>query len=431
MLGHDPATFRETNAAWLERLHPDDRERVTATFGDYVAGRLPVYQVEFRQRTASGGWRWILSLGKIVERDGQGRPVRMLGTHTDITERKLAEESLRQATLVVENSPVVLFRWKAAEGWPVELASRNVRQFGYTADELMSGAVPFAALVHPEDIGRVVREVQEHGAAGSDRFRQEYRLLTRAGEVRWVDDRTVVERDAEGRIAFYQGIVIDITERKQAEQSLRTSLAEKTALLQEVHHRVKNNLQVVSSLLSLQAGLEKNRSAVDALRETQGRIRSMALLHEMLYRSEGLARVDFGGYLDRLCAHLLRAVGHHAGRVTLERRGGAVELGLDQAVPCGLIVSELVSNALKHAFPEDRAGRIVIDVSRSDALHLSLIVADDGVGLPPDPGATGTSTLGLRLVRILAAQLKGTLTEVPRPGASFRIVFPREPTTPP
>jgi PAS domain S-box-containing protein len=220
MLGYDPAEFHETNAAWIERLHPEDRERTAAIYRDYIAGRIPAYQTEFRQRCRSGEWKWILSLGEIVERDAQGKPLRMLGTHTDITERKLTEEALRQANLVVENSPVVLFRWQAAEGWPVAMVSQNVIQFGYTQEELLSGAVPFAMMVHPEDMDRVGREVQEYSASGAVRFQQEYRIVTKDGRVRWVDDRTLVERNAEGEIVFYQGIVIDITERKQVVEEL-------------------------------------------------------------------------------------------------------------------------------------------------------------------------------------------------------------------
>ena len=140
-----------------------------------------------------------------------------------ITDRVRDEEALRRANLVVENSPVVLFRWRAAEGWPVVMVSRNVIQFGYTPEELLSGAVPFAAMVHPEDLDRVGREVQEHSAAGTERFQQEYRMVTKDGQVRWVDDRTAVERNAEGQIAFFNGIVIDITERKRAEEELRKS----------------------------------------------------------------------------------------------------------------------------------------------------------------------------------------------------------------
>ncbi len=139
----------------------------------------------------------------------------------EIEERKRTDLALRQANLVVENSPVVLFRWKAVEGWPVEMVSQNVSQFGYTQEELLSGAIPFAALVHHEDLDRVGREVREYSAIGTDRFQQEYRIVTRDGGVRWVDDHTVVERNGDGQIAFYQGLVIDITERKRVEEALR------------------------------------------------------------------------------------------------------------------------------------------------------------------------------------------------------------------
>ena len=141
----------------------------------------------------------------------------------DITKRKRAEEALRQANLVVEKSPVVLFRWRAAEGWPVEMVSQNVSQFGYTAQELLSGAVPFASIVHPDDLGRVARDVRERSLSGADTFRQEYRIVTKDGEVRWVDDHTVVERTPEGQITYYQGIVMDITDRKRSEEDLSHS----------------------------------------------------------------------------------------------------------------------------------------------------------------------------------------------------------------
>jgi PAS domain S-box-containing protein len=146
----------------------------------------------------------------------------VLVRHRDLVERDRQVE-LAQANLIVENSPVVLFRWKAAEGWPVEWVSRNVVQFGYAPEELFSGAVLYSSMVHPQDLTRVAREVREYSDRGADHFQQEYRLVTKDGKARWVDDRTVIERDAEGRITHYQGIVIDITERKLAEVALQES----------------------------------------------------------------------------------------------------------------------------------------------------------------------------------------------------------------
>jgi PAS domain S-box-containing protein len=159
----------------------------------------------------------------IIRKDGEKRILEMntaaatIGQVLDITERKRAEEALFQAHLVVENSPAVLFRWGASEGWPVEIVSTNVTQFGYSPEELLSGAVRFSSLVHPQDLERVYREVQEYSSSGVDHFKQEYRLVTPNGEVRWVDDRTEIVRDSKGDIINYQGIVMDISERKRLE----------------------------------------------------------------------------------------------------------------------------------------------------------------------------------------------------------------------
>jgi two-component sensor histidine kinase len=217
-------------------------------------------------------------------------------------------------------------------------------------------------------------------------------------------------------------------QNKRVEQALRASLEEKTALLKEVHHRVKNNLQVVSSMINLQADRVKNAVAVDALKDTQNRVRSMALLHEMLYQSHNLSRVDFAAYIESLCAHLFRAITTDPGRVCLERHVDVVELNLEQAVPCGLIISELVSNALKYAFPENRAGRITIELRAQAGQTIDLTVADDGVGLPDHVTLGQTTTLGLQLVSILVSQLNGTLVVEREKGSIFHLLFPAHPT---
>ncbi|MBX7258630.1 MAG: PAS domain-containing protein [Candidatus Hydrogenedentes bacterium] len=225
MLGYDPETFRESHADWIDRLHPDDREHTMGVFNACIRGDTPVYCTEYRQLTKNGEWRWILSQGKIVERDSHGNPTRMLGTHTDITDRKNMEEELLRANLVVENSPVVVFRWKAEPGWPVDYVSKNVTQFGYTQKELMTGEIPFVELIHPDDIARIAEEVRVQSSQGINHFQQKYRIVTKDGSVRWVDDRTIAEREKDGGINHYQGIVLDITEQKQAEDALLASEA--------------------------------------------------------------------------------------------------------------------------------------------------------------------------------------------------------------
>ena len=183
--------------------------------------------------SSDGGPKW-LRTSKIPLKDSEGRIYGILGVYEDITERRDLEERLRQANLVVENSPAVLFRWKAEEGWPTLLVSENVAQFGYTREELLSGDVPFAAMVFPGDLERVAAEVRQKTDQGLDRYEQEYRIVTRDGSIRWVDDRTKVIRGPDGGVEEYQGVLIDITERKKAEAELARSLNFQEALLDAV-----------------------------------------------------------------------------------------------------------------------------------------------------------------------------------------------------
>ena len=216
-----------------------------------------------------------------------------------------------------------------------------------------------------------------------------------------------------------------VNERKSAEEALRKSLEEKVSLLKEVHHRVKNNLQIVASLLNLQARRARSHDVVDVLQDTRNRVHSMALLHEVLYRSGNLARINFATYVQELFRQLLRSFGPAAARISVENRVTPIGLPLEHSVPCGLIINELVSNALKHGFPNDRTGTIVVELNLFDGPHLLLRVSDNGVGLPPGLDPADTSTLGLRLVSNLARQLDGQLTVEKHAGggAAFSVAF--------
>jgi two-component sensor histidine kinase len=219
-------------------------------------------------------------------------------------------------------------------------------------------------------------------------------------------DSVVSVRHTEGAGVEYSGILLDISERRESEDRLRTSLHEKELLLKEIHHRVKNNLTVITSLLSLQASGSTDRKVVEVLQDAAHRVGSMASIHEQLYRSNNLAAIDFRAYTERLTQHLFRTFAPDG--ITLDLHIGKIFLEINSAIPCGLIVNELVTNALKHAFRGRATGRIVISMKVSgDGLHI-LTVRDDGAGLPGTVDIENVTTLGLRLVSLLATQLGGS-----------------------
>lgn len=224
-------------------------------------------------------------------------------------------------------------------------------------------------------------------------------------------------------------IIRDITERRRAQEQMQASLREKEALLREIHHRVKNNLQITSSLLRLQEGAIDDPQAREVFIATQNRIRSMALVHEKLYQSTNLSQIDFGDYIRTLGELLMRSFALDPSPVTLRVGGATVLLEIDVAVPCGLIVNELLSNALKHAFPGGRRGTISIELDRSDG-WCEVCVRDDGVGLAPSVDPEHVTTLGLQLVRGLVLQLEGTLAMTSgEHGTNFSFRFPMRSAT--
>jgi PAS domain S-box-containing protein len=225
----------------------------------------------------------------------------------------------------------------------------------------------------------------------------------------------------EGRLVT--SIIRDVTDRRRAEEQIQKSLREKEVLLKEIHHRVKNNLQVTSSLLKLQSNSIRDPEAREMFVESQNRIRSMALVHEKLYQARDLSRVDFADYAESLAALLFRSFGIDPERVRLRVDAEPVFLPVDTAVPCGLILNELLSNCLKHAFPYERSGEILVSVASLQP-GMSLVVRDDGVGLPAEVDLETSETLGLQLVRTLAQQLRARIALGRGGGTEVRMDLP-------
>lgn len=218
----------------------------------------------------------------------------------------------------------------------------------------------------------------------------------------------------------------EVEERKRAEEKLEGSLEEKTVLLKEVHHRVKNNMQVISSLLNLQSEQIMDEGVRAKFRESQDRVKSMALIHESLYRSANLARIDFGGYVEQLVNSLHRTYGATAAGVDLKVDVADIPMSVDVAIPCGLIINELVTNAFKHAFHDGRKGEVCISLSQGDGGMLLLMVSNNGIPFPEDIDIRNTESLGLQLVNTLTGQLRGTIELDESHGTAFRITFPRK-----
>ena len=352
----------------------------------------------------------------------------------DVTERDRAEAERRKAEArfrsLVEQIPAVTFMGSLNEDKNEFYVSPQIEALlGFSQEEWLSDPFLWFNQLHPEDRAYCNQEFARGCVTGGP-FRAEFRALTRDGNVVWVHGEAHVVRDEDGRPLFIQGVAYDITESKRAEQvvrasaeQLKASLEEKEVLLKEIHHRVKNNLQVISSLLKLQATHVEDPSALEMFNESRNRIQSMALVHEKLYQSANLSRVDFAEYARSLSALLIRSYGAKAAQITLKTEIEDVSLSVDVSVPLGLIINELVSNCLKYAFPAGRGGEVRIEIHRIEQNQIQLLVADNGVGFPADFDFRKTETLGMQLVRTLTGQIGGSIELRTDSGTEFRISF--------
>jgi two-component system, sensor histidine kinase PdtaS len=365
----------------------------------------------------------------------------LLAVLRDVDDRRVVEQELHESEarfrLMADHAPVML--WMAGidseccffnQGW-LEFAGRPLeKEIG----------VGWAERVHHEDFQSCM-DVYLSSFVAQQSFRMEYRLRRADGQYRWVLDSGVPRYEPDGSFAGYIGSCIDISEIREAREQLeRTSeilearvverteelarrVQEREVLVREVHHRVKNNLQLVSSLLSIQGRQLKERHLRQALEECQGRVQTIALIHQRLYQSTDLAHVQFAQYARSLAASVFQASGVSPAAIALEMDLENVSLSVERAIPCGLILNELLTNALKHAFPDGRRGVVRVDIHRTPVDRLQLVVSDDGSGLPPSIHPRDTSSLGLQLVGTLAEQLDADLHIERDHGTSFRLEF--------
>jgi PAS domain S-box-containing protein len=346
---------------------------------------------------------------------------------TDINQRKKSENALKEKerTLktLISNLPGVAYKCRNDSKWTMEFVSEGCLELtGYPSEDLiMNNKISYNDLIHPDDRQRIWDNVQE-SVKENKPFKLVYKINTADSKQKYVWEQGRGIFSPKGELISLEGFISDITDTKKAEEEIKKSLKEKNILLQEIHHRVKNNMQIISSLLSLQSRYVNEEIALNLLKESQGRIRAMALVHEKLYQSENLGNINFAEYIKSLIMELESLYRVNKSLLKTEINVEDVYLDINAAIPCGLIINELISNTIKHAFKEGTEGNINIKFSRKENDYI-LSVQDNGIGLPSNISLENTDTLGLKLVNALVKQLEGT-TEIKRNnGTQFIIKF--------
>jgi PAS domain S-box-containing protein len=464
MLGYQDHEISNHLDEMLTRVHPDDLDWVTQAVQDHFAKKTPFYITEHRVLCKDGSYKWILNRGQGLW-DENGNVVRMAGSHTDITERKQAEEALssllnqlesiveeRTAELTIINQSLqaeitgrqqmeaalreseqrfrsafhqaaVGIAHVAIDGRWLLVNQRLCDILGYTLEELE--LLTFQDITHPEDLEADLQYVEHILADRIQTYSMEKRYFRKDNSIVWVNVTVSLIRESSTEPKYFIAVIEDISDRKHSQEQIKASLLEKEVLLKEIYHRVKNNLQVISSLLNLQSGYIKNKDDLVIFQQSQQRIASIALIHEKLYQSQDLARINFREYTQDLVVSLLTAyeVNEDAIAVTINIDEDVL-LGLDTAIPCSLIIHELVSNSLKYAFPTGRNGSINIELHLIGDNNFLLKVSDDGVGLPSNFDFKKIASLGLQLVDALTYQLAGTIDIKGENGVEWQLKFP-------
>ncbi len=395
---------------WFRKLYPENVPAVRAIYdGEKGAGFPEPRTVPVTRKT--GELRW-------VEFSASATDFGEIWILNDVTERRLAEEKVSERT-----AEIAAYLESASQGIVtidesgrmLMVNARTEEMFGYDRGNLIGAEVE---MLLPEKF-RHNHRFHRNIYFAEPRVRPMGRDLDLAGRRKDGTEFPIeiglsFTRTKKGIVAL--ALITDLTTLKSAQQ--------KETLLKEIHHRVKNNLQVVSSLLGLQSRASHEEEVRRMFLESQNRIQSMALLHERLYQSDNLMQIDCRQYIGQLSAHLFRSYGVSSSRVKLHIGIQDLHLTMDAAVPCGLIINELVSNALKHAFPNGEQGEIWIEMRRDpdDSVHLR--VADSGIGLPADVNLWRARSLGLRLVRTLAGQLNAAVEVKSEGGTQVDLCFP-------
>ncbi len=414
--GYTKEEFKTINIGDMY-VDPDEREQMLKVVAE--SGQVRDYEVRLKRKDGTV-YPALLNIDQV---ELEGRKV-FLSVLRDITERKRAEEALRQAEenfrRSLDDSPLGV-RIETKEGKTLYANRAIVEIYGYDSIEELR-TIPVKKRYTPESYAEFQIREEKRKRGDNAPYEYEISIVRKNGEVRHLRGlRKEILWNGERQ---FQAVSQDITERKRAEEQIQASLKEKEVLLREVHHRVKNNFQVISSLLSMESSKTRNKRIVNLFTEARNKIHAMALIYSELYQRERFDQINMEKYLLELANSIAQTYATKRNRITVNISSSEGNLSVTQAIPCALVLNELISNAFKHAFQRGQKGKIEVSIQRATDDIVIIRVKDDGIGIPKEIDIYRTDTLGLKLVTTLVLdQLKGNIQMRRENGTEFIIEF--------
>ncbi len=425
----------DVNQTWLEKLGYKKEDVIGSWFGDFLNSNhvekfrinFPRFKdagktsnVEFVMVKADGNEITVSFDGKIGY-DSRGNFKQTHCIFKDITAQKVAENAMRESEkyykTIFENTGTATII--VEEDSTISLVNTQFEHlYGVKWDEI-EGKIKWTDLVTIQHLPKMLRYHKLRRKNPEEVPRNyEFDFVDSSGAIKNIFVTVAIIPETSKSLVSLQ----DITYMKVTEGTLKTTINEKDTLLREIHHRVKNNLQIISSLLNLQSRYIQDNDTLEVFKESQNRVRSMAIVHEKLYKSDNISKIDFGEYIEDLVGNLIYNYNIEPEKIKFNTNIKNIFFDVDTCTPCGLIVNELLTNSVKHAFPGDMKGQISIDLKDNEGTY-TLYVSDDGVGFPEDVDYTNTDTLGLQLVTNLVNQLDGSLEIINKGGTTIKIIF--------
>ena len=424
LLGYEPGVLIGKN--WFDTCIPENtrEEEMAEYFATLMRGKDDLSSYE-NPVLVNGGAVRMISWRNALLRGDAGECTGLLSSGIDITERARAEVALLDSeeryAMILAAVNDGFWDWDVPSGMAF-FSPLYYSLLGYDNEEFPATYASWRLLVHPDDIDRVERDLSQSIETGKG-FSIDLRMRMKSGEWRWVCTRgKTVAWDQRNKVRRMVGTLTDITERKQAEEYLGALSCERELLLREVHHRIKNNMSMIASLLSLQASRVSDPSSAFALNDSRGRVISMAVIYDLLYKTSDFRYVPVREYLGRIVDGITASLPSIPG-VAVEKRIDDFVMDSKILFPIGIIINELVTNAFKYAFPDDRSGMIAIAVARLPENRVEITVRDDGVGIPDSVMSNGHTGFGMELVALLVKQIRGSFECVREGGTVFRIGF--------